>query len=319
MNDIDFFSSNSYLFLPTKKNPKVALCVDNAILANNAFKLYNPFSTKAKILKNVSKFSFITLNIFTKYLGVKKEKSDFINYLEKLLDKKLHTSLYFATANDKIVLQLQSTEAKIIAYVKYPLNTQGRNRVLNEVKALEILSSQGILTSYILKDNYANNPFIVLHELDGVIEIVSDAVVKTILQKLYRVKSYRLENHPRVQSLKEVLIHLKMSDTLLKLEIICKKSSKEYLLVYEHGDFAPWNIVKVNNEYIPFDFEYFVEDGLEYFDLIKYYYQIGSLLEFKSGNSLKDYVCSKISMNEIEYIYELYLIKEKILNNLEKE
>ena len=45
----NFFSSNQYLFLPTKRNPKVALVIDDVNLIDNAFKLYNPFSKKAKI------------------------------------------------------------------------------------------------------------------------------------------------------------------------------------------------------------------------------------------------------------------------------
>jgi len=319
MKDIDFFSFSHYLFLPTRANPKVALVIDNKNLSKNSFKLYNPFSIKAKILKNVSKFSFTTLNMFTRQLGIKKEKSDFINYLEKLLDEELHVSLYFATANDKVVLQLQSDEAKIIAYVKYPLNQKGVQRVTNEIKALEILASKEILQSYMLKGSYKNKPFVVLHELDGLIDVINNDVVKGLVQKFYRKKSYRLENHPRVLSLQKLLIHLDMFEALSKLKAICKDSSMEYALVYEHGDFAPWNIIKVNNEYIPFDFEYFVEDGLEYFDLIKYYYQIGSLLEFKTEDSLKNYVCSKIILDEIGYIYELYLIKEEILKNLERE
>ena len=52
MKDIEFFSLNSYIYLPTKQNPKVALVVDNSDLANNAFKLYNPFSFKASTTIN---------------------------------------------------------------------------------------------------------------------------------------------------------------------------------------------------------------------------------------------------------------------------
>ena len=56
MNATDFLSSNSYIYLPTSKNPKVALVVDNSALAQNAFKLYNPFSQKAKLFKKGGDF-----------------------------------------------------------------------------------------------------------------------------------------------------------------------------------------------------------------------------------------------------------------------
>jgi hypothetical protein len=74
----------------------------------------------------------------------------------------------------------------------------------------------------------------------------------------------------------------------------------------------------VKDEYIPFDLEYFEEDGLEYFDLIKYYYSIGSLLKNKDNIELKNFVCSSINAKEIESIYEIFIIKEKILKKMEK-
>jgi hypothetical protein len=319
MKDTNFFSSNRYMSLPTKNNPKVALCIDNSRLAKNAFKLYNPFSKKAQILKKFSFLLCVYCNFLSNFIAIKQKKSAMVSYLEKLLEKGLHVSLYYATARDKIVMQLQTQDAQIVGYVKYPLNEQGVQRINNEIKALEILSARNILKPYMLKDSYENRPFVILYELDGTIGIVADDVVKTLVQKLQREKSYSLENHPRILSLKESLYSLNMFNELSVLEKICKNSLAEYALVYEHGDFAPWNIVKVGDEYIPFDFEYFVEDGLEYFDLIKYYYQIGSLLESKSGDTLKNYVCSKIDMSEIAYIYDLYLIKEEVLNNLESE
>ena len=39
MNGIDFFSNNTYIFLPTLKNPRVALAIDDKDIANNSFEL----------------------------------------------------------------------------------------------------------------------------------------------------------------------------------------------------------------------------------------------------------------------------------------
>ena len=135
MKGIDFFSSNSYIYLPTKQNPKVALVVDSSELAINAFKLYNPFSSKAKKFKSVVKFLVLRFNILFKIFTKKENKSEFIVYLEKELNESLVSSLYFATANDKAVLQLQSKEAKILGYLKYPLNKIGFKHIKNEIRA----------------------------------------------------------------------------------------------------------------------------------------------------------------------------------------
>ena len=58
-----------------------------------------------------------------------------------------------------------------------------------------------------------------------------------------------------------------------------KLSEVNYLEVYEHGDFAPWNLMVTEKGIIPFDFEYFEEFGLEYLDEIKYHFQIEHFLK----------------------------------------
>ena len=317
MTSIDFFSSNSYIYLPTKQNPKVALAVDNANLSKNAFKLYNPFSSKAKFLKKIASITSINLNPISKIFTNKKNKSDFINYLEDLLEQTLHVSVYFATANDKVVLQLQSTEAKILGYLKFPLNEIGIKHIKNEIDAIDILSKEKIIEPYLLTREYEHRPFVLLKELDGDIGKIEDSIVLNLVKKFKKDKIYKLSNHPRVIKLKKDLEKFNMSKSLNALESICLKSTCNYTLVYEHGDFAPWNIVKVQDRYIPFDFEYFVENGLEYFDLVKYYYQVGSLLEGKDNLDLKEYVCSKIDFDEIEVVYDLYMIKEDIMKKME--
>jgi hypothetical protein len=110
-----------------------------------------------------------------------------------------------------------------------------------------------------------------------------------------------------------------MSTYISKVESICMASTVKYHLVYEHGDFTPWNIVRVGEEYIPFDFEYFVEDGLEYFDTIKYYYQIGKLLEAKDGEELVEFVSTQVNIPEIKELITLFLIKEILRNKKENE
>ena len=318
MRDIDFFSSNSYIYLPIKQNPKVALVVDDVKFSLNAFKLYNPFSSKAQKFKSVVKFAFSTLNfIFKPLVSSKKKKSKFVSYLESELGEELIVSLYFATLKDKIVLQLQSKDAKILGYLKYPLNDVGLKHIENEIKAFEILSSKGIVDKPVLTKKYEGTPFLLLKELDGVIDKVKESSLEVILAKFKRENSFTLACHPRVLELKSALERNDMSEYLVTVESICSKSTLEYKLVYEHGDFTPWNIVKVGEEYIPFDFEYFVEDGLEHFDHIKYYYQIGKLLESKKGEALVAFIEKKVAIPEIEKLLMLFLIKE-VLRGIEE-
>ena len=320
MNASDFFSSNEYVYLPTRENPKVALAIDNAELAKNAFKLYNPFSSKAQLLKKMMEAAFVKVNVVAKKLlwREKKEKSDFISHMENKLNKPLVSSLYFATIKDKVVMQLQTIDAKIIGYVKYPLNEVGLGHIENEERAIELLSNRQIVEPYLLTDAFEGKPFLLLAPLEGEIGLVKRKYVDDLLLKFKREERYPLSSHPRIVALKK-RVSSEMPKYLKTIDKICQKSNSEYTLVYEHGDFTPWNIVKVDNTYIPFDFEHFVEDGLEYFDLIKYYYQIGKLLKRKSGDEMIDYISEQIDVEEIQKLLQLFLVKEIIRSKEEGE
>jgi len=319
MNTINFSSLNYYLYLPTKSNPKVALAIDNPTLAQNSFRLYNPFSDKAKFLKAIYKVAFTSFNKISKIILKPKyqKQSKFIHYLEEKLGYEIISSLYFATAKDKVVLQLQTKEAQIVGYLKYPLNNFGLNHLYNEKKALEILSSKGIIENYTMYDTFQETPFLLLKPLEGHIDIVEKEKVEELLNKFKLNQAYTLAEHPRMQQIKKKLIKMEMYDTLSLLKRLCVNSSYSYRLVYEHGDFAPWNIIQLEEKYIPFDFEYFEENGLEYFDLIKYYYQIGKLLNSMKNEELILYISKQINIEEIEILLELYLIKEIILSKKE--
>lgn len=111
MNKFDnkyFFSSGKYLCLPSKNNPKVILAVNDPITIKNSFKLYNPFSQKAKLLKKVSFFLFLKTYRFSEtiFSVLKESKSDFVQHLENKLKIPIQTSLYFSTVKDKVILQL---------------------------------------------------------------------------------------------------------------------------------------------------------------------------------------------------------------------
>jgi hypothetical protein len=321
MNSTKFFSSNKYIFLPTSENPKVAIVVDSPILAQNSFKLYNSFSVKAKILKKVSAFVFTNFNGLSKLVwGLKQEeKSAFVSYLEAKLNKSLVSSLYFSTIQDKVVIQLQTSTAEIVGYLKYPLNEVGFQHLKTEKNAIELLSEQRIVNKYLLHDEFNGKPFILLAALEGRIGIVPRNNVDDLLLRFRRKDIYKLTNHPRIIELKRSVISTDMSNYLPQIEKICQKSILRYALVYEHGDFTPWNIVKVDGDYVPFDFEHFVEDGLEYFDLIKYYYQIGRLLEGMKAKELITYISEQINIKEIESLFQLFLIKEISRNKEESE
>jgi len=308
---INFLSKNSYLCLPTSINPKVMLAVDDKFISNNSFQLYYPFSFKAKLMKKFSLFLFLKMNEFMPkvLLTSNKRKSEFIIYLEKKLQRKLVSSVYFSTDKDKVVIQLQSNH-KVIGYVKYALNENGKRRLINEQNAIKILSERKIVSPFLLFEQYKNIPFLILKDLNGEINLRTINEIKDILEKLKKEKKYKLENHPRIIQIRK---DLEGNDDLsLLLNRIVISSTEYYYEVFEHGDFAPWNIIKTEDGSVPFDFEYFEEYGLEFLDLIKYFYQEGRLLNKYGKTKLVNYIYEKVIIKEIDTLIQIFLLKEII-------
>ncbi|NMH87635.1 hypothetical protein [Flavivirga algicola] len=313
MRDISFFSEDRYVYLPSTKNPKVILAVSNAEIARNAHKLYNPFSFKAKVLKKISRFLFVSFNgLMLNLIKVKPlEKSDFINYLENKLQTRLTVSIYHATVKDKVVLQLQSGN-QICGYLKFPLNTIGQANIEIEKNAIRLLSEKKIVKPCVVVDQYNNIPYFIMSELKGQIESLTDEAVVSLVSRFKKEKKFKLIEHPRVKELYKELKALGLKSYKLKMDSIVRGSTVYYYEVFEHGDFAPWNIVKTDEGLVPFDFEFFVENGIEYFDLIKYHFQVGRLLKKKKPEELSGYIFNKLKIPEVSYIVSLFLVKEII-------
>lgn len=319
MQPIDFLAHSTYLHLPTKQNCKVILDVADYRVASNSFKLYNPFSKKARLLKWVAKQCFVTFNPIFKGLATKQSvDSRFINYLNSALEEDFKVSVYNATAGDKLVLQLQ-TQDGIYGYVKFPLNALGIRRILNEQKAIETLSEKALVPTLIAALSFNKVPFIITREVQGVIDTIGISETYAVLHRFKKTKQYHLEAHPRVEQLLRQAEQSKMTSLSKRLELCISASESLYYEVFEHGDFTPWNLVKTKDGLMPFDFEYFEENGLEYLDAIKFVYQQAKLLDGLTGVALKDHILTQIDILESELLLELFLIKEILRQEMDGE
>lgn len=320
MRDISFFSEDIYLHLPSVKNPKVILAISNAKISRNAYNIYNPFSFKAKLLKRVSQFLVINFKglMFCLIKPKLHQKSEFISYLEQKLSANFSVSIYHATAKDKVVLQLQSNN-KIFGYLKFPLNEVGKTNIKVEKKAIELLSENNIILPLILADEYNEIPYIILPEIKGKIGNHTDDEIINLTSQFKKQNKFKLINHPRVKAIYHDIEALKLYSYKQKIDAIVQKSVTYYYEAFEHGDFAPWNIIKTEKSLVPFDFEFFIEKGIEYFDLIKYHFQVGRILKKKNYRGLTIYIYSKIKAPEIKKIIILFLIKEIIRLKKAKE
>ena len=315
-----YLSANKYLILPTPKNPRVFLIIDNEQAAINSFKLYNPFSKKARLLKRLMQYVFVNHNTLAKKLFAIsiKTKSGFLSELEKNTGLTLSSSLYFSTDKNKIVLQLQNN-SKVIGYLKLPLTEKGVEFLEKEKQAIQLLSKLGLALPYHTYNTYKTRPYLILEELQGRIGRPEKKDIDKVLKALIKKEKYKLEDHPRVKGIQKRLLSNDPSNYLCILKKVTGSSKVYYHEVYEHGDFAPWNIITTNEGLKLFDFEYFHEEGIEFFDLIKYFYQIGKLLEKKRGNSLLLFVESKVNIQNFIEVFAVFLVKEALLQRDENK
>jgi len=237
--NIDLFSGNKYIALPTKKNPKVMLAIGGQAENEESFQLYNPLSVKAQILKKIAYHAPI-FNTFVK------GKSEFISFLENKLGQEITSSVYYSTCKSKVVLQLQS-KGLVTGYLKLGTTERGNEFVQKEFSALSFL--EGSFKPKVIDSGFFKEHFFVLIEpIKGVLKKPSQKDLNILLSKLkhFPVKEFKLSNHPRILSILNRLADCDMRNYIVLLEKIIVSDNSKYLLVYEHGDFAQWNIQYVD-------------------------------------------------------------------------
>lgn len=316
----DFLSKDNYIILPTKRNPKVYLSVTNKEKAKNAFLLYNPFSEKGKFLKFLVRFFMVNCSFLFQKISFEqnRENTHFITYLNNRLFATFTSSVYFATAKDKVVVQLQKN-GSVFGYIKFPISELGKKRLLNEQKAIKVLSSVDLCPKSIFEDNFNGIPYLILQNLKGKIGDVEQKDYAPILTRFKKNKRFRLSDHPRIKKIRECLVKYNLLELVVLLDSLKKASIEKYVEVYEHGDFAAWNIIKTKEGHVPFDFEFFEETGLEYLDEIKFHFQNQYLLHGKRDFQLYNAVASKFRFAEFSIIFKIYLLKEIIIKKEEKK
>ncbi len=310
MKCIEFFSSNKYIALPSKQNPRVLLALGSYAENTVSFQLYNPFSFKAKFLKKIAYYAPF-FNTFSA------KKSDFISFLERRYNKGITISIHYSTDNNKVVLQIQSN-LELLGYLKVGLNKIGNEKIKIETKAVQILQrkdSPRLIDSGEFKDH----TFLLLSPINGVQNELSHKEIIEVLEGLNKgnaVKKVSLQTHPRIITL---FNSLKEINDIKLLTMFDNLDLTVYAVVnYEHGDFAPWNILKNNNELNLIDFEFFVENGLQEFDLVKYYYQVGTLLKKIRDYELINFIEKESELSHFNLFFKLYLLKEICLKYTEE-
>lgn len=313
-------SDTFYLALPPSGNPRVMLAIGNERIAEKSFRLYQPFSFSARILKLIMKQVAVLFPEFLMVYCGKYSRSPFVIFLENKLGLEIITSVYFSTDKDKVVLQVQNKAGEIIGYIKAAITQNGNRKLENELRGIEVMQLQG-LCNFCLFDTgeFKGFRYIFTSEIIGESKPLNKIEVIRIIKLMNKHKKYSLSMHPGICSLKQELILKKKPLLALMLHKMCENIKEPYFEAYEHGDFTPWNIMTSDNKKFGLlDFEYFNEKGLEYMDLIKYYFQTATLLKKMSGEKLVRYVLAQVDDKNAPVLFIIFLLKE-IVRRIEEE
>lgn len=323
MQSKEFFSEGSYINLPIFSK-RVSLNVSSLAFAKKSIQLYNPFSAKAKILKSTIFFLIKYIPLFRLILSKKYSSGKFIVHLENKFSQKIHSSIYYPTVSDKIVLQLLLDQGKLLGYLKMGLNNRGNQKINNELQAIDELASvtKIVKKEYLIASGvYESNEYIIVKKIKGINKSISDSELLKELDKLNRNTKFILSEHPRLKNLILFSNQSNRNDLAEILKKISLSSKELYSLCYEHGDLAPWNIFVDKKKRIKFfDFEYFIKDGIENLDFFNYYYQIATKLDgFVEPTEILEYLKVKVKIKEFLEFLIVFLIHKILVNAMEDE
>lgn len=283
---------------PNNENPKLWVSRNSSLKA--AFALYNPYSTKARLLKRViSALPGSFGNLLLKPVTSNKALDDFKQYKENIdnilnIDSTINISPGTKSKHQKTTVQIINngiTEAflKVSKTPQTMVLSTNENDILRflENKTLSFqkpksLFGETIKSSYYLIQSapkygfsQSKTQFWKPHQ-------------HTILD-LYNFGSENINLSTYISTIRNI----KNVDSLLPYILDIEKSHKNYnlKLCFSHGDFAPWNIlVNKTNQLFIFDWEHGDKARPLLFDFFHYHYMTCKLLTNSEPKTISNYL-----------------------------
>jgi len=279
------------------KDGRGYLFPNNRKLYSRALDIYNVQSKKAKLFKNISKFTggygftkTVRLMISKELKNLERNKIYFLEYIKKVLkrdDIDFSISLGTPGPDRKPVIQILSSTGEVVGFVK--LGTDYTNNLIqneaNTVAGLSRFSSD--LFSFpelIDKGWWQNRFFAVLSSPKAKPKVAPQQLSPNhieVLEELADINTtwMTLDESPFWTGLNEKIESLKDNNyfyTTIKsvLHKIQKKLNSSPLPFHmSHGDFTPWNTYLVGEKLFIFDWEYSDNKALPGRDLFHFILQ----------------------------------------------
>lgn len=329
-----------YLALPSIKNVKWIMPLNEKKDKKISFLLYQPSTIKAKLLKNmfINTPNLILKNIFRKNI-IYLNTNNFLNEIKKQED--IYNYSFFLGTDGfdcKPTIQISNSREPLM-YLKVTSKKNVKNLFNNEEKILKSLNST------VIKDRC---PSVVINQYYGKLNIFASSTTKTIkskyikeltnehvdfLAQLYfstkkqlfsQASSYFINTQERISNyLKINLDDFWIADIFNQVGI--KLANSKIYECINHRDFTMWNCYFNDKKIFVFDWEYANRDGLPFFDILHFIIKRNILDEVSeekiyklitNNNMIKKYANEiNVSIEHLNDFIILYLIDVILLDD----
>jgi len=288
---------NRFALVPNSKNLRWVIPVDNRYVASNSLSLYNPQSLKGKLFKYTA--NCLSRSGIQRILGRDRlfilsngnaEQASLKRLIQDLLEV---DDIYFAFSNGtpgyyrKTTAQAMSEKGEILAYVKIADVEQTQKLLIQEGKILSLLAklniSKGIIPELLYTGHYNGNGLIMQSAPSGRtrkgpkqlnishIEFLAEVFNQTSTQEFFLESDRWIRLKKNVESI-QGRINNDWQQRLQTTLNICESELGEKVIQFGlcHRDFTPWNTYIVNKRLYVFDWEYAVEQGIPFWDILHF-------------------------------------------------
>jgi hypothetical protein len=180
-----------------------------------------------------------------------------------------------SSPTQKLIIQIWD-EYRVIAYLKFAQSQAARKSLEREHELLRRLPP-GLGPAVLRFGEMGNGKGLLLAPVSGkalCTRLPPPQTVWSFARSMETSRTVAIDSHPWIQN-------LRLCSTDCVDPWIDRLSKRNWPIVYQHGDLAPWNLFhSPHDTLVAVDWEYGTVEGFPYVDVIHYYLQV-SLLIYK--------------------------------------
>lgn len=280
--------------LPSHRNARLYLTGTNPVRRWQESALFPAFRNTAKVYRFLLRLK-ATVGLGSRVFKLNKI-SPVREFVEEVLPKVSSLVVLIGTSGptQKVTLQLWD-DCKVVGYLKYGENPTAQNRIKQEVEVLKDLP-QGLGPTLLKFNALGNGLAVVLSPVSGEAlgaRLTLPSSLISFVQKFPRSAPVDVEDHPWIKKLMSRFTDIPPSLCLTPL------ANRKWPVVFQHGDFAPWNILRMSDGSIrAIDWEYGTAEGFPFIDLTFFMLQVARLIYRLSPTQATSHAIKLLSMTQ---------------------